>query len=152
MALLAASSPSGRFIEIGTSVGYSALWISLASAMRGCKLTTYEILEEKCKLAKETFQKANVGKHIELVHGDALQYLPRIKDISFCFLDAEKDIYERCYDAVIPKLVKGGVLVADNAISHCESLKEMIGKALSDDRVDALVVPIGKGELVCRRI
>jgi predicted O-methyltransferase YrrM len=152
VALLAASSPSGGFVEIGTSAGYSALWISLACAMRGCKLTTYEILEEKYRLAKETFQEADVARHVELVHGNALQCMSKIKNIAFCFLDAEKEIYEKCYDAIIPRLVKGGILVADNAISHRESLKQVIDKALADDRADALVVPIGKGELVCRRI
>jgi predicted O-methyltransferase YrrM len=49
-------------------------------------------------------------------------------------------------------MVKGGLLVADNAINHYKTLKPMIEKALSDERVDALIVPIGKGELLCRKI
>ena len=60
------------------------------------------------------------------------------------------DDYE-CYENIIPRMVSGGILVADNAINHYESLKPMIDRALSDERVDALVVPIGKGELVCRK-
>jgi predicted O-methyltransferase YrrM len=61
-------------------------------------------------------------------------------------------VYAECYEAVIPRLVKGGLLVADNAISHRETLKPMLDRALTDERVDALVVPIGKGELVCRKV
>ena len=53
---------------------------------------------------------------------------------------------------VIPRLVKGGLLVADNAINHREALQSMLERALHDERVDALMVPIGKGELVCRKI
>ena len=60
-------------------------------------------------------------------------------------------MYGSCYDAVVPKLVPGGLLVADNAINHRATLQPMIDAALVDRRVDALVVPIGKGELVCRR-
>lgn len=71
--------------------------------------------------------------------------------ISFCFLDAEKGMYHECYEKVIPKMVKGGILVADNAISHYEALKPVIDKALNDVRVDAVVVPMGKGELICRK-
>lgn len=152
LAILAASSPNGRFLEIGTSAGYSALWISLACAIRSCKLTTYEILEDKFKLAGETFQEASVTQYIESIHADALQNLAQINDIGFCFLDAEKEVYDKCYDIIVPNLVRGGILVADNATNHYESLKAMINKAQFDNRVDALVVPIGKGELVCRRI
>src|SRR5271157_3870373 len=150
LAILAASSPNGRFLEIGTSAGYSALWISLACAIKNCKLTTYEILDDKFKFARETFREANVTQYIESIHADALQDLAHIDKIGFCFLDAEKDVYDKCYDAIVPNLVTGGILVADNAINHYETLKTMIGKAFSDNRVDALVVPIGKGELVCR--
>ena len=49
-------------------------------------------------------------------------------------------------------MIKGGILVADNAINHYETLKPMLDKALADERVDGMIVPIGKGELVCRKI
>ena len=71
--------------------------------------------------------------------------------MGFCFLDAEKEVYEACYSVVVPRLVPGGMLIADNAIDHRETLQSMLDAALIDERVDALVVPIGKGELVCRR-
>ncbi|MFX1233442.1 MAG: O-methyltransferase, partial [Promethearchaeota archaeon] len=115
-------------------------------------LVTFEILEEKAKLARETFELTNLVDTIELIEGDALENIPNYKNISFCFLDAEKEIYGECYDLIIPNLVKGGILVADNAINHYESLKPMLDQALADNRVDAIIVPIGKGELVCRKI
>jgi predicted O-methyltransferase YrrM len=85
------------------------------------------------------------------VHGDFLDFVGQLGDISFCFLDAEKNIYGQCYEAVVPRLVPGGLLVADNAINHLVTLAPMIDAALVDPRVDALVVPVGKGELVCRK-
>jgi predicted O-methyltransferase YrrM len=151
LALIAASAPRGEFIEIGTSAGYSSLWIALACQIHGVKLKTHEILESKINLAKDTIKFTKMEDVIELVEGDARNFLNNYNNIAFCFLDAEKEIYEECYDLVIPRMVKGGLLIADNTINHYETLKKMINKALNDYRVDAIVVPIGKGELLCRK-
>ena len=152
ISLLAAGAPAGKYIEIGTSAGYSTLWLALACRQIGRKITTFEVLDEKVALAKETFSLCGVNDVVELVHGDAREYIAEYDDISFCFLDAEKEVYMGCYEAVVPKLVTGGVLVADNAINHTATLQPMLDRALSDDRVDAMIIPIGKGELVCRKI
>ncbi len=151
LAIMAATAPDGRYIEIGTSAGYSTLWLALACRAVGRRITTYEILPEKVELARETFTRAGVDDVVELVHGDALDHLPASRDIGFCFLDAEKEAYGRCYEAVVPNMVRGGLLVADNAINHQVTLQAMLDRALQDERVDALIVPIGKGELICRR-
>lgn len=152
LALLAASTPRGSMLEIGTSAGYSSLWLSLACQYLDRRLTTFEVLSDKAALAKETFRSAGVEDRVSLVEGDALEHLPKFDRIAFCFLDAEKEIYERCYEEMVPRLVPGGLLVADNAINHQVTLKAMLARAAADDRVDSLVVPIGKGELVCRKI
>ena len=152
LALLASNCPEGGdFIEIGTSAGYSSLWISLALQQRGATLKTFEILPEKAAMAKETFRVAGVADRIELVEGDFLEKGNSLGKIAFCFLDCEKDVYERCFDIVSSKLVRGGVLVADNAISHHDAMKPMLEKVESDGRFDCLTVPIGNGEFVCRR-
>jgi predicted O-methyltransferase YrrM len=151
IAILAAGTPAGRWIEIGTSAGYSTLWLALACRAVDRKITTYEILEEKAELARQTFETTGVSDVVEFVHGNALDHLPECKEISFCFLDAEKEVYGQCYDAVVPRMVPGSILVADNAIDHQAILRPMLDIALRDERVDALIVPIGNGELVCRR-
>ena len=151
IALLAAAAPAGRCLEVGTSAGYSTLWLALAGRARGGKVTTFEILDEKVSLARETFEIAGVGDVVDLVHGDARDHLPHYEDVSFCFLDAEKEIYDACYEIVVPNMTAGGILVADNALNHEATLRPMLQRALADERVDALVVPIGKGELVCRK-
>jgi predicted O-methyltransferase YrrM len=151
VALLAASAPAGRYIEIGASAGYSTLWIALACRVLGRRVTTFEVLDEKAALARETFALAGVDDVVTLVHGDARDHLADLNDIAFCFLDAEKEIYGECYEAVIPKMTSGGLLVADNAINHETTLRPMLDRALADERVDAVIVPIAKGELVCRK-
>ena len=151
IALLAATAPAGRYLEIGTSAGYSTLWLALACRLVSRRITTFEVLDQKVKLARHTFERTGVGDVVDLVHGNALDHLPSCSDVSFCFLDAEKEVYAACYEAVVPNMVSGGILVADNAINHEKTLRPMLDRALADDRVDALIVPIGKGELVCRK-
>jgi caffeoyl-CoA O-methyltransferase len=151
IALWAASSPQGAMVEIGTSAGYSALWLAQACRLNGRTLTTFEILPEKARLARDTFSRAGVTDVVTLVDSDFLSHVDEFDEIGFCFLDAEKDVYKSCYDAVIPKLVPGGVLIADNATSHFDDLEPMLNFALNDGRVDAMIATVGKGELVCRK-
>ena len=151
ISFMAATAPSGSIVEIGASAGYSTLWLALAAMETGRHVTTYEVLAEKARLARDSFKEAKVQSVVTLVHDDARKHLVEHKNIGFCFLDAEKEIYQECYDLVIPKLVSGGLFLADNAINHYETLRPMLEFAHNDNRVDALVVPIGKGVLCCRR-
>jgi predicted O-methyltransferase YrrM len=151
LALLAANVPLGDIIEIGTSAGYSTLWLALSCRETGRRLTTYEVLPEKVALARETFRLAEVEDVVTLVAGDARATLPNHPEIAFCFLDAEKEVYADCYALVVSRLVPGGLLVADNAINHAQVLQPMLDRAMTDPRVDTLIMPVGKGELVCRK-
>lgn len=152
LALWAASSPeNGSWLEIGTSAGYSTMWLALAARERGRSLSTYELLPAKAAMARATFAMAGIDDVVTLVEGDFLEHAGQLDDVAFCFLDAEKDVYARCYEAVVPHLVPGGILVADNAIDHVATLAPMLNAALEDRRVDAMIVPIGSGELACRK-
>jgi caffeoyl-CoA O-methyltransferase len=152
ISILARSAPDGNYVEIGTSAGYSALWIGLACREIGRKLTTFEVLHEKAKMAEETFRVTNMLDTIRLINGDAVNCLADYRNISFCFLDADKEIYLDCYELLIPRMVRGGILIADNAVSHKAELNEMLDHALNDRRVDAVIVPIDSGELLCRKL
>jgi caffeoyl-CoA O-methyltransferase len=152
IAILAAGAPEGTYLEIGTSAGYSTLWLALACLETARKLTTFEVSEEKARLARETFRLTGLENIVQCVEADARECIKNYWQISFCFLDAEKEIYLDCYEAVVPRMVRGGLFVADNVISHRESLQSFIERALMDERVDVSVVPIGSGELVCRKV
>ena len=78
LALLCASTPKGGVLEVGTSGGYSSLWLSLACRARGDHLTTFEILEEKVARANETFEAAEVSDQIQLIHGDENRKLKKL--------------------------------------------------------------------------
>ena len=152
LALLAAAAPRGPVVEIGTSAGYSALWLVQACQQRGDKLVTYELLPEKAELARETFARAKVEDRVELVNGDARSKLKDYDEIAFCFLDAEKEMYAELYALVVPRLLPGGLLVADNVISHRDELQDFVKTARKDKTVDAAVLPVGKGLLVCAKL
>lgn len=81
-----------------------------------------------------------------------LIYLPHYKEISFCFLDTEKELYLDCYRMIIPNIISGGILLADNVISHKSYLQSMIDCAYEDERVDSMVVPVGQGILMCKKL
>jgi caffeoyl-CoA O-methyltransferase len=151
LALMAAGAPHGGVIEIGTSAGYSTLWLALACLETHRTVTTFEVDEFKLALARETFRAAELEHTVTLVAGDARTKLHDMRDAGFCFLDAEKDIYAACYEAVLPAMVAGGILIADNAISHRSDLEDFLSAVAVDQRVDATVLPIGQGELVCRK-
>jgi caffeoyl-CoA O-methyltransferase len=151
IALMLSASPNGIAMEIGTSAGYSSMWLALACKETKRKLITFEILEEKVKLARDTFTKAGIEDVVQLVHGDARDLINQYERISFCFLDCEKEYYLNCYEEVIPKMVSGGILIADNAINHAETLKPFLDYVYNDQRVDSVLVPFKNGELVCRK-
>ena len=152
LALAAASAPEGAFVEIGTSGGYSGLWIALACRERRTKLTTFELAEPKVELATETFRKAGVDDLVTIVPGDVRDHLGGQKDVSFCFLDTEKNLYEECYEIVVPNMVSGGILVADNVVSHAGDLSGFVDRVESDGRVDSMVVTVGSGLMLTRKI
>lgn len=152
LALLCASAPKGGVLEVGTSGGYSSLWLALACRERGDHLTTFEILDEKVARASETFESAGVSSQIQLIHGDAREVISGYAGVAFCFLDAEKEVYPDIYEKVVPNLIPGGILAADNAINHAEALAGFLARAENDPRVDTLVVPIGKGILISRKL
>jgi caffeoyl-CoA O-methyltransferase len=152
LALLAAGAPPGALLEVGTSAGYSTLWLSLAARQAGRRITTFEVLPAKAQLARETFELAGVRDVVEFVLDDARRHIGQYEEIGFCFLDAEKEVYGDVYELVVPRLARGGLLVADNAVNHRPVLEAMLQRALSDDRVDAMIVPMDNGLLLCRKV
>jgi predicted O-methyltransferase YrrM len=152
LAFLAAGAPKGAWLEIGTSAGYSALWLSLAARQRGAKLITFELLPDKIKLAKDTFKKAAVGDVVELIHGDARGHIRDYAEVSFCFLDCEKEMYLDFFELITPNMVPGGLLVVDNVISHAADIQLFLNQALADPALDSVIIPVGKGLLACRKL
>ena len=150
--LVLAARPAS-LIEVGTSGGYSTLWLATAARAVGGDLTTLEIDPVKVALARASLRDAGLEDIVTIVEGDAFEYLRSRKDpAGFVFLDAEKEDYLYFLGLIAPVLSPGGVLIADNLTSHEADLRDFRDAALSDPRLSAVVVPIGRGELFAVRL
>lgn len=151
LALLAMSAPAGAFVELGSSCGYSSLWLSLAARARGVQLNTVELNEKKVALVRENMSRAGAASSVEAVHGDALDYVTRFEKIAFCFSDLQPpELNAKTYELAVPRLVTGGLLVIDNVTSPRHQT-ELINRAENDPRVDSVLLPFPKGDLICRK-
>jgi caffeoyl-CoA O-methyltransferase len=104
-----------QVVEIGTSNGYSALWICLALQTTGGKLITHEIDPERATLARANFQRAGVESIVTVVLGDAHETVTRLKDpIDLLFIDADKPGYLDYLNKLLPLVRPGGLILADN--------------------------------------
>ena len=140
-------------VEVGTSGGYSTIWLATAARSVGASVITLEIDPAKVQTATVNLRDAALEGVVTLVQGDAFVFLRERKEaIDFVFLDAEKEDYLEFLDLIVPLLAPGGLLVADNLTSHAQDLAAFRQRALSDTRLSAVVVPIGRGELLAARI
>ena len=151
LSLLALSAPPGAFLELGSSGGYSSLWLSLAARVRGVTLTTVDLDERKVALARENISRAGARDSVQVFHGDALDYATRFQEIAFCFSDIEPpESNAKVYEKVVPRLVPGGWLVIDN-VTPPRLQTELLNRAQKDPRVDSVLLPFPKGDLICRK-
>jgi caffeoyl-CoA O-methyltransferase len=140
-------------VEVGTSGGYSTLWLAMAARKTGGHVTTFEVDQAKLAMARRSFAAAGVEALVDLRDGDGGQGLTHfVGRADLVFIDAEKDDYVRFLDIAIDALRPGGLLVADNLISHADALVAFRARALADTRLSGLIVPIGGGELIAVRI
>ncbi|MHC4063895.1 MAG: O-methyltransferase [Planctomycetota bacterium] len=115
--VLTESIGAKHVVEIGTSNGYSGIWLCLALRATGGRLTTYEINAERAALARENFKRAGVDQIVTLVEGDAHEEVPKLKDaIDLLFLDADKKGYIDYLDKLLPLVRPGGLIVAHNMV------------------------------------
>ncbi len=151
LSLLAMAAPPGAFLELGSSGGYSSLWLSLAARAKGVTLTTVDLSEKKVALAKENVSRAGATRSVEVHHGDAFDFAGRSEPLAFCFSDIEPpELNAKIYELVVPRLVPGGWLVVDNVTSPRHQ-KQFIERAYSDPRVDCVLLPFPKGDMICRK-
>jgi len=116
--ILAESIGARRVVELGTSTGYSGLWLLLALNKTGGKLTTYEIDEGRHAMASANFERAGLGGHATLVLGDAHEQVTRLKGpVDLVFIDADKAGYPDYLQKLLPLVRPGGLIVAHNMAS-----------------------------------
>ncbi len=137
---------AAQALEVGTSNGYSGIWIASALRQTGGHLWTCEIDKGRAKLAHENFQKAGVESLITLRLGDATEIIPKLDgSFQFVFLDAAKSEYVQYLDQVLEKTAVGGVIIAHNVTDLRASLEDFIKRVKTDPRLKTTFVNAGPG-------
>ncbi|MGE5704387.1 MAG: O-methyltransferase [Clostridia bacterium] len=114
MRLLVMLHQPKSILEIGTAIGYSALW--LAAAAPEAKIVTMEIDQERIARARQNFAEAGVKERIELLEQDATSGLPDTYQFDCLFIDAAKGQYRTFLDLYVPHLREGGLVISDNVL------------------------------------
>jgi caffeoyl-CoA O-methyltransferase len=143
---LVAPQTDCEVLEIGGSRGYSTVWLAAAARILGGRVLSLESDPDKCEAWRRNVAEAGLEDWAELVEGDAYQTLPAIDDVfDLVFLDAEKDDYEAFFELARPKLEPGGLVVADNVLSHVDTLGAYSEARRTDPDLESVTVPLDRG-------
>ncbi|HDS1138840.1 TPA: O-methyltransferase [Stenotrophomonas maltophilia] len=142
-----------RVLEIGTSNGYSTLWLAEAAAAIDGHVTTLEYARDKVAMARATFARSGLTERITLLHADAGQWLAQAgaDSIDLLFLDSDRGQYAGWWPQLRRVLRPGGLLVVDNATSHADEMEPLRALLEADGSFSSSLVPVGNGELLAVR-
>ena len=141
-------------LEIGTSNGYSGLWIAKALKYTGGRLTTIEYYEKRQSIAIENFKKCGVIDIIRPLQGSAIEVIGTLdinEKFDFVFIDANKREYVKYFELIKPLLAPKALIIADNIISHAEKVQSFIEAIDSDDEFQYEIVDVPGGILIAFR-
>jgi predicted O-methyltransferase YrrM len=138
-----------RVLEIGGSMGYSTIWQAEAVERNGGTLTTLEAVPSKVEILRRRVSQAGLDATVKIIEGNALEALPRLEGpLDFVLVDAWKADYPAYFDLVFPKLVAGGVIVADNITLPAPpdaGILDYLNKARSHPHAQSQLLPVGSG-------
>lgn len=152
MYILARGSRAKRVLEIGTSNGYSTIWLASAVAPQGGKVTTIDLVAEKQAMARENLRRAGLLDSVEMILGKAGTVVRElVGPFDVVFIDADRTGAAANLQVLMPKLSPSVLLLADNVHSHPDEIAGYIEAVRKLENFEHVVVPIGKGLSVAYR-
>jgi predicted O-methyltransferase YrrM len=149
--ILAKSLSAPTILELGTSFGYSGIWLAQAARATGGRLITMELHDYKSAFAREMAAKAGLADYVDFQIGDAVEMIGELQTgVDFVLIDLWKDLYVPCLEVFYPKLNPGAILVADNMLGPDPNVKDY-GKAVrAKPGITSVLLPVGSGIEVSR--
>ena len=133
-------------LEVGASRGYSSVWLGAGVRYLGGHRTSLEHDPRKIEAWRANIAEAGLEEWADLVEGDAEETIPGIDDVfDIVFLDAEKENYERLFQAARRKVEPGALVVADNVLSHADTLGAYVAARQADPTLESVTVPLDRG-------
>ena len=150
--ILASSLRAPTILEVGTSYGYSGIWLAEAARKAGGRVTTLELQDYKAAYARERAVEAGLANYIDYQVGDAVKMIGELPaGIDFVLLDLWKDLYVPCLDAFYPKLNPGAIIVADNMLFPGGEIMQRYADAVrAKPGMTSVLLPVGSGIEVSR--
>jgi predicted O-methyltransferase YrrM len=151
LSILVQAVRASRVLEVGTSNGYSTLWIADALRQSNGRVVTVEVSRTKAALAKRNFKRSRLSEYIDLHLEDIRAFLCSQADQCFdlVFLDAERPQYVSYWSEIDRVLKSGGLMIIDNALSpRPDQLVDFFKLVENSDRYASQVVRIGNGEMI----
>lgn len=143
-------------VEIGSSYGYSTLWLAEAARAVGAEIVSFEIHTGKIAAAKSMLASVDLDSMVRFVEGDALASLDAFDGpIGFALIDLWKDLYIPCFDRIADRLTPGAIVIADNMTFPPENVENAAAyraRIRADARFESVLLPIGAGIEVTRRL
>jgi predicted O-methyltransferase YrrM len=151
---LAKGARATNILELGTSYGYSTIWLAEAAKANGGKVTTCELSPAKHEYARASLTAAGLIEHVELRTGNAVETIPTLgNEIDFVLVDLWKNLYVPCLELFFPKLKPGAVIVADNMLRPKQSRPDALAyrRAIrAKPGISSVLLPVGSGLEVSR--
>ncbi|MBV9943902.1 MAG: class I SAM-dependent methyltransferase [Solirubrobacterales bacterium] len=147
LGVLIRATAARRILELGTSNGYSTLWLADAAEATGGRVVSIDLDAARTELARVNLRPAGLIERVELRSEDAALTLARSGDAAwdFVFLDAERSAYAAYVQDLVRSLAPSGLLAVDNVRSHAHELTEFTALIESEASLTQSVVPVGAG-------
>ena len=146
LTILIRSSLSKHILEIGTSNGYSTIWLAWAVQQTGGRVTSIDRNPAKHELAEANLRRAGLRATVDLRQGDAQEILGSLPGpFDFVFFDADRRSAPAQLELLMPKLASGALVLHDNALSHPDEIADYLHTVGTPPQFDHLVLPVGKG-------
>ena len=151
--VLLLATRAARAVEIGTSYGYSGLWIASALVENGGRLVTIDHAPHKTKAARSSFEAAGLIDCVDLRSGAAAEVLASIEGpVDFMLNDADKENCRRYVELMADKLSDRAVVLTDNTLTHADELADFVRWIRAHDGFRSVHLPVGNGmEMSVRR-